>query len=116
MLRPIPSPMRPGAERRREKRYQVDLPGVARCDRPAGEADVPVVVSDLSASGGLITTSGDVDGFAKGDCLLLVLEDFGEIEARVVHVGNGFYGLSFVNPHLHRDRLTAWLREDVAGA
>ena len=107
MLRPIPSPMRPGAERRREKRYQVDLPGIARCGRPAGEADVPVVVSALS---------GDVDGFAKGDCLLLVLEDFGEIEARVVHVGNGFYGLSFVNPHLHRDRLTAWLREDVAGA
>ncbi len=110
MLRPLPSQMRPGAERRHEKRYQVDLPGVAR---PVGGAAIPVMVSDLSASGALITADATPDAFVRGETLLLLLNNFGEIETRVVHVGNGFYGLSFVSPHLHRDRLTAWLREDA---
>ena len=105
---------RPGIERRREKRYQVDLPGQARGSSHA--TTVPVIVSDLSASGGLITVPPETSSFAKGEVLVLSIEQFGEIEARVVYVGHGFYGLSFINPHLHRDRLSAWLREDVRSA
>ncbi|MBV9785703.1 MAG: PilZ domain-containing protein [Acidisphaera sp.] len=106
------SASRPGAERRREKRYQVDLPGTVR----VGEMSSPVTVSDLSASGALVAFDTEHKPFRAGTQLILLLDEFGAIEARIVHVGNGFYGLSFVNPHLHRDRLTQWLRQEVGAA
>jgi hypothetical protein len=100
-----------GAERRRDKRYQVDLPG--RLQR-AG-ADCTVLVSDLSATGALVAAEGIEAFCASGDGITLVLEEFGPIEAQVVHAGTGFCGLRFLDPHLHRDRLSAWLRAEIGG-
>lgn len=104
----LPYP-RSSADRRREKRYQVELPGTAQ----AGATVCPVMVSDLSASGALISVDTAHEQFRVGVQVTLTLEEFGLIEARIAHVGNGFYGLSFLKPHLHRDRLSEWLRQEV---
>lgn len=113
MLRPHANTTSSGAERRRERRYQVDLSGVARCTSEGREVVIPVAVSDLSASGALIEAKSRGESFSLGAVITLVVDAFGAIEARVAHVGHGFYGLSFLHPHRHRDRLAAWLREDV---
>jgi hypothetical protein len=100
-----------GAERRRDKRYQVDLPGRIRHAREVRA----VMVSDLSATGALVTSDG-IEGFCgSGDGITLLLEEFGPIEAQVVHAGAGFCGLRFLDPHLHRDRLAGWLRTEIGG-
>lgn len=83
--------------------------------RVAG-AILPVTISDLSASGALVSLEAGAPTFETGTQITLLLDEFGAIEARVVHVGNGFYGLSFLNPHLHRDQLTEWLRQEVGAA
>ncbi len=108
--------MRPGAERRREKRYQVDLPASVALDGASNGLAAAALVSDLSASGALLTEVSGAVILVKGTQLTLELHDFGAIEAKVVHVGQGFYGLTFINPHLHRDRLSNWLREEVVPA
>lgn len=101
-----------GAERRRDKRYQVDLPGQVR---HAGEVRA-VLVSDLSATGALVASDG-IELFCRsGDGITLVLQEFGPIEAEVVHAGAGFCGLRFLDPHLHRDRLAGWLRMEIGGS
>lgn len=105
-------PARPGAERRSEKRYQVDLPGTLEADGAACAA----VVSDLSPSGALVTVEGPSPAFSAGARVTLVLAQYGPIEASVAHVGGGFYGLRFVSPHLLRDHLTQWLCQDVGAA
>lgn len=97
-----------GAERRRDKRYQVDLPGTLR----SGGTTSTVIVSDLSASGALVSMPADPAEAATSDVVLMV-DAFGPIEARIVHVGDGFYGLRFLHPHLLRDRLGRWLQQDV---
>ena len=99
---------RNGAERRRDKRYQVDLPGTLQSDGAA----CAVTVSDLSASGALVSIPQAMDWVATPDVVLLV-DAFGPIEARIVHVGDGFYGLRFLHPHLLRDRLGHWLQQEV---
>lgn len=71
-----------------------------------------VTVSDLSASGALVSTPPDPAGIAAPD-VVLVVDAFGPIEARIVHVGEGFYGLRFLHPHLLRDRLGHWLQQEV---
>lgn len=96
------------AERRRDKRYQVDLPGTLR----SGAMTFVVTVSDLSASGALVSIPPDPAGVAAAD-VVLVVDAFGPIEARIVHVGDGFYGLRFLHPHLLRDRLRRWLQQEV---
>ncbi|MBV9735374.1 MAG: PilZ domain-containing protein [Acidisphaera sp.] len=103
-----PSARSSGAERRREKRYEVDLPGAVEL----GGVAHPVMVSDLSPSGALISAEAG-DGFPAGAKLTLLVQQFGPIAARVAHVGHGFYGLQFIDPHLHRDRLVEWLRKEV---
>ena len=98
-----------GAERRRDKRYQVDLPGHLR----RGEATCGVLVSDLSGTGALVAAD-ELGAFcASGDRITLVLEEFGSIEAEVAHAGADFCGVRFLDPHLHRDRLATWLRAEV---
>ena len=101
-----------GAERRRDKRYQVDLPGQVQ---HAGEARA-VLVSDLSATGALVASDGIELFCGSGDGITLGLEEFGPIEAQVVHAGAGFCGLRFLDPHLHRDRLSSWLRMEIGGS
>lgn len=102
------------AERRRERRFQVDLSASVQAGEP-GSTMFAVLVSDLSASGALIDVSAAECAYQLGQYLLLVLPDFGLIEAQVAHVGNQFYGLQFLTPHLLRDRLAAWLQLEVDG-
>ncbi|MGI4976226.1 MAG: PilZ domain-containing protein [Janthinobacterium lividum] len=97
-----------GTERRRDKRYQVDLPGTL-C---SGGTTCAVTVSDLSASGALVSIPAELAGVAVPD-VVLVVDAFGPIDARIVHVGDSFYGLRFLQPHLLRDRLGRWLQQDV---
>ena len=101
-------PARGGADRRCERRFQVELPGQVRL----GAASHAVTVSDLSASGALVSlaTPSDWTGATR---IVLVVEEFGEIDAEIVHVGDGFWGLRFDSPHLHRDKLSRWLQEEV---
>ena len=100
-----------GAERRREKRYETELSAMAEFDGAAS----PVTVSDISPSGALLTGHAGAP-FAAGSVIAILLEQFGRIEARVVHAGQGFYGVQFVDSHLHRDRLNEWLRSEAESA
>ncbi len=104
-----------GSERRRERRYQLDLPATARSGvgRKAAHA---VMVSDLSASGALISVQEPGRRFEAGERITLSLDGFGAVEAQVAHVGSAFYGLHFLHAHPHQDRLATWLQEDVAAA
>ena len=97
---------RPGAERRRERRYEVDLPGELRSDAECW----PVLVSDLSASGALISSVDAGFPVGVGARIVLVLNEFGVIDGVVAHAATDFCGLQFLNPHLFRDKLMAWLR------
>ena len=100
------APRSRGIERRREKRYEVDLPGFVVWE----DERSPVVLSDLSATGALINAELDLE---SGEVIDLEIEQFGIIEAMVVHAGAGFCGVRFVDAHRHRDRLLAWLREET---
>ena len=103
------------SERRREKRYQVDLPGAVQADRP-GAQPVPVKVTDLSATGALIDSEASDFEFRAGEKVFLYVEEFGLIGAQVAHVGSQFYGLQFLSPHLLRDRLWRWLGREIGAA
>jgi hypothetical protein len=100
------TPAKSGAERRRDKRYEVDLPGFVELDSTRHA----VVISDLSAGGALITSNVR---FQPGAMIALTIEEFGVLDAKIVHSGTGFAGLQFMNAHLHRDRLAAWLRTEA---
>lgn len=78
----------------------------------ANGATSAVTVSDLSASGALVSIPRDAEWAAALD-VVLVVDAFGPIEARIVHVGDEFYGLRFLHPHLLRDRLSRWLQQDA---
>ena len=108
-----PDPLSPqsssGANRRRERRYQVDLPATAR----VADAVHPVVLADLSLEGALIISGAS---FPCGAVISLAIDEFGVIDARVVHAGKEFCGVQFLNAHLHRDRLAAWLHAEVGSA
>ena len=101
-----PFPARPSpAERRREKRYEVELNGLIR----TSDVEIPVRLSDMSASGALAVVSDSVTTLKAGSAVRLVIEDFDTIDSRIAHVGSGFYGISFDNAHIHRQRLKSWL-------
>lgn len=101
-----------GRERRRERRYQVALPATLRFEDEAHA----VQVSDLSASGALVSMEGADEVFWAGDDVLLELDEFGAIEARVAHAGSNFCGIQFTHPHLHRDALATWLQAEIKAA
>lgn len=95
------------AERRREKRYEVELGGQLGVD---GEV-LPVTIGDLSASGALIYLPNPPTEGIIGD---LWINGFGDVEVKIVFSGDGLCGLMFTHPAQHRDRLLKWLTEDLA--
>ena len=100
---------RPGAERRRERRYQVELHGELRFDGKS----VPVQIVDLSASGALVMAT---DPPAADELVDLWIEDFGLIQMDVMHASGSYCGLALANPAADRDELLEWLRQDADGA
>lgn len=93
-------------ERRRERRYEVELHGELRFDGAA----VPVIITDLSASGALVNL---LDPPTVGRQIELWIEDYGTIAVEVVHVSDSCCGLALANPAAERSRLLEWLRQEV---
>src|SRR5450432_3511608 len=83
---PVSAQSPTGANRRRTPRYQVDLPGTARF----GEAVHPVVLADLSLEGALIVSGAS---FPCGAVISLAIDEFGIIDATVVHAAKEFCGV-----------------------
>ena len=104
-----PTPEPKGAERRREKRYEVELAGELRFDGVV----IPVRVADLSASGALIMVS---DPPPAGSVVELWIPDFGSLDVEIMHAGDNFAGVALIDPAKHRERLMIWLREDATPA
>jgi hypothetical protein len=98
-----------GAERRREKRYEVQLKGELGVD---GEI-VPVAIADLSASGAMLVIA---DPPEQGTVADLWISGFGDVEIKVMFCGDGVAGVMFTHPAQHRDRLLKWLTQDLAEA
>ena len=96
-----------GAERRREKRYKVQLRGELGVD---GEI-IPVSIGDLSGSGALIMMPRPPDQGTVGD---LLIAGFGDVEIKVMFSGDGMCGVMFTHPTEHRDRLLKWLTGEMA--
>ena len=95
-----------GAERRKERRYQVEKHGELRFDGKA----VPVQIADLSASGALLMIQ---DPPPAGSVVELWIDDFGVVDVEVVHSGKTFCGLALANPAADRDDLLEWLRQET---
>ena len=96
-----------GAERRREKRYEVQLKGELGVD---GEI-VPVTVGDLSGSGALVMMESPPE---EGTVADLWITGFGDVEIKVMFSGDGLCGVMFTRPAEHRDRLLKWLTGELA--
>jgi hypothetical protein len=95
-----------GAERRREKRYEVQLRGELGVD---GDV-IPVAICDLSGSGAMLTMPDPPD---QGTVADLWIAGFGDVEIKVMFCGDGACGVMFTHPAEHRDRLLKWLTQDL---
>jgi PilZ domain-containing protein len=101
------STQKTGAERRREQRYEVKLPGDLGVD---GEI-YSVTIADLSGSGALLVMDKPPDEGAVAD---LWIEGFGDLEVKIMFSGDGVCGVMFTRPAEHRDRLLKWLMQQLA--
>ncbi len=96
-----------GADRRRERRYEVELHGELRYDGAA----FAVQIADISGSGALVFMEDPPEAGSEAE---LWIEDFGVIPIEIMHAGEHFCGIAIVNPAKHRDRLLDWLRQEVS--
>lgn len=96
-----------GAERRREKRYEVQLRGALGVD---GEV-ISVTIGDLSGSGALVMMPDPPD---QGTICDLWIAGFGDVEIKIMFCGDGMCGVMFTRPAEHRDRLLKWLTGEMA--
>src|ERR1700761_3780082 len=97
----------PGAERRGEQRYDVNLDGDLGVD---GEI-LPVTIGDLSGSGALLVIDRPPE---EGTIADLWITGYGDLEIKVMFSGDGLCGVMFTNPAEHRDRLLKWLTQQMA--
>jgi PilZ domain-containing protein len=96
-----------GAERRREKRYEVQLRGEMGVE---GEIR-PVSIGDLSGSGALVMMTDPPD---QGTVADLWIAGFGDVEIKIMFCGEDMCGVMFTRPAEHRDRLLKWLTGEMA--
>jgi hypothetical protein len=96
-----------GAERRREQRFEVKIPGDLGVD---GEI-IPVTIGDLSGSGALLVLDNPPE---EGTIADLWISGFGDLEIKVMFSGDGVAGVMFTHPAEHRDRLLKWLMQQMA--
>jgi hypothetical protein len=99
-----PAPAKTGAERRRFRRVQIDLPG--RLFIPADGHEERCTVNDLSPGGAAITCETVPDA---GTAVVLYVDNFGRFEGKVARRdGNGF-GVAFVCTPSKRERIAEQL-------
>jgi hypothetical protein len=99
-----PAPASTGAERRRFRRVQIDLPG--RLFIPADSHEERCTVNDLSPGGAAITCETVPE---TGTAVVLYVDNFGRFEGKVARRdGNGF-GVAFVCPPSKRERIAEQL-------
>ena len=96
-----------GAERRRERRYDVNLNGDLGVD---GEI-LPVTIGDLSGSGAMLVLDRPPE---EGTIADLWINGFGDLEVKIMFSGDGVAGVMFTHPAEHRDRLLKWLMQLMA--
>jgi hypothetical protein len=96
-----------GAERRREQRFEVKIPGDLGVD---GEI-IPVTIGDLSGSGALLVLDNPPE---EGTIADLWISGFGDLEIKIMFSGDGVAGVMFTHPAEHRDRLLKWLMQQMA--
>jgi hypothetical protein len=95
------------SDRRRERRYEVELHGELRVDG----ACYAVQIADISGSGALVFME---DPPEAGSTAELWIEDFGTLPIEIMHAGEHFCGIAISNPAKYRDRLLTWLRQEAA--
>lgn len=92
-----------GAEKRKTRRYAVDDPALVII----GTRALACRLCDISFGGAML--EGDLPLLIEEQFRLMLL-DLPELHCRVVHVGNGYVGVSFLNGNkLHHD-LGEWIR------
>ena len=96
-----------GTERRREQRFEVQIPGDLGVD---GEI-IPVTIGDLSGSGALLVLDNPPE---EGTLADLWISGFGDLEIKIMFSGDGVAGVMFTHPAEHRDRLLKWLMQQMA--
>src|SRR5258706_15066393 len=94
------------SDRRKERRYEVELHGELRYEGAA----VAVQIADISASGALVFMEDPPPAGSKAE---LWIEDFGVLPIQIMHSGEYFCGVAITNPVRHRDRLLNWLRQEA---
>jgi hypothetical protein len=94
------------SDRRKERRFDVELHGELRYDSAA----FAVQIADISGSGALIFMDHPP---ATGSKAELWIEDFGTLPIQIMRTGEYFCGVEFTDPARHRDRLLDWLRQEA---
>jgi PilZ domain len=106
----VPSDKGTGAsERRKERRYEVQLRGELRHDGSC----YAVHIADVSGSGALVFMENPPEAGIEAE---LWIEDFGILPIEIMHAGEHFCGVAIMNPAQHRDQLLSWLRQEVTTA
>ena len=103
----MPSDFGNPADRRKERRYEVELHGELRIDG----ACYAVQIADMSGSGALVFME---DPPEAGTAAELWIEDFGIVPVEIMQAGEHFCGIAISNPAKYRDRLLNWLRQEAA--
>ena len=96
-----------GAERRRETRYALSEPVTVTL----GGVRHDCSMSDNSTGGAMIEGDLPVEAGTK---VRVDFADFADVTARVVYVGDGFFGTQFIDAARHRDAIRAWIFERTA--
>lgn len=103
-------PPQPGGDRpqdrRKERRYEVELNGELRYDGWA----YAVQIADISGSGALVFIEDPPPAGSEAE---LWIEDFGILPIEIMHAGEHVCGVAILHAAAHRDRLMEWLRQEV---
>src|SRR5258705_8105485 len=94
------------ADRRKDRRYEVELHGELRYDGAA----FLVQIADISGSGALVFMEDPPPAGSKAE---LWIEDFGILPIQIMRTGEYFCGVEITNPAQYRDRLLDWLRKEA---
>ncbi len=94
------------SDRRKERRYEVELHGELRYEGAA----VAVQIADISGSGALVFMEDPPPAGTEAE---LWIEDFGILPIEIMHAGEHFCGVAISNPARYRDRLLDWLRQEA---